>query len=442
MKRFLPPLLVLVVLGVIVWRVAASPQRQVDRAWIESRWDVGPGGEIQPEQVSDAVDAYLEAYGRHPDDRWFAARAYFELGNPSSAARAILDDPALMDDPETARRFATLLLETLAFGTGPEGGGQEGPNVALLMLVEGGHEEATRRLDEAVAVTPMDGLLRLYHSVYRQSPMPIRRRMADGLRAREDADHGVAAAILAMGPDAWPERDADVGRLKDVVGGSSRRERRMMWTIAAVALGSSEDEAALDELRDLFDSLKAAENEEDREDGLMAAIGLLAGGDKSVLEDLAPVVELRGRNLLLPHQYVETLAHRYARGDDVVVKPLETIWSALAAKADVPPLYQLRPRAADLLLLRGELPRASLPVDKLLDELSGRAAHESERGVAAAFRWRRGEPEGKAGCVAMLKDLLGRGLLYQDPALHDPTITSPLLTTARALYLYDGSSDH
>ena len=80
-----------------------------------------------------------------------------------------------------------------------------------------------------------------------------------------------------------------------------------------MALGRSGDPDSLRDLRALVEELARSNRGMDREDAALAAVGLLAAGDASYAEVIAPFVDVRRPHGLVHPWYVSALLHRLGR---------------------------------------------------------------------------------------------------------------------------------
>ncbi len=441
MKRWLPPLLVLLVLGFVVWRVQGDPRRDADRKNLERLAGSAFGNPEGVQQFVASVEDYLGRYGDRAEDRWYAARLLLHSHLAGPAIDTVWRDPGLRRDlPDATRRLGRLLLLDVAFDDPVHMERPQPPisDVVTSVLADGGDPQALERFDTLSGDNPLPRWASLYFTTWFFGSQALQRRMLDELRAKQDLEADLAAARLQMGPDPYPERDADLGRLKEEVESDARQKRRPDWAISCLALGRSEDAGALDALEGVVNELAKSSAPNDRADAAMASIGLVAGGRWAAEARVLPQIPFERPVDMLLLWYLDAVVHRYRRGDSEAFSRIETWWKKGARGGPL----SARPRLAIQLCLVGPAPPQDGPVAKLVEDLAAPDVSAEERVLRDAVGLRWGEAGSADRLVTYLKDTLGSIEPRQDPGFKDPLPYSPLLQAERALYLYGGSSAH
>jgi hypothetical protein len=432
--RILAAIVLTVLAAVVVGHQVTGPGRDRARAEIAGTWDLAAYRPETRVQLLERVERYLERFGDDPEERWFAARAFLKVDAIDRAIDAVWEDEALAAAPGTARRFGRMLLTNLGF-LGDEDLTRQRPAAAQvsLVLAEGGDEGARAFLDEHIANRLQGGLLDVLYGTFLYSTRDTVHRVARALRKRGEHESHVVAAMAAMGPDAYEERDADLAKLEESVESHQlRQSERIVWGTAAVSLGRSEDARGLDVLAMARARLASTGEEIDRLDAGTLAASLLAGGRWEMLDPLSPYLGPEGPLSRVRAWYGEALLARIAAGDSLAPAAFTNLWGALQRYPDPPLLARL----ATGLLLRDIEPPESIPLDRILADLESPAAPATWRAIAAAWRFRSGAPEGRASVLTALRTEAQRGWIDADPALSNPLLISSVLTLCRALYLY------
>lgn len=306
--------------------------------------------------------------------------------------------------------------------------------MASLVLAEGGDEAAATWLDDTIRDRTQGAFLDVIYGTFLYSTRDGTLRVADALRARSEPAPDVLAALAALGPEPYPEQGTDLARLEEVVLSDADREYQpMVWTTACVALGRSEDARAMDVLAGLHRRLARTTEERARSDAAVVAAGLLAGGRWSMLEPLAPYLGPAGPRSNARLAYFDAVRNRLVRGDPEATDAWLDLWQALQDYPDA----RLTERVATGLLLRDAHPPSHLPVESVLAILDRETASPAMRAIAAAWRYRTGEPAGRDALLGVLRRLSEGGWAGDDLMVSDPIWISPVLTSCRALYLYD-----
>lgn len=435
--RILAPLLVLALVGLVALRWMADPRRDRERTWIAGSWDLALQRPDVKERLTGRLEGHLERYGDEAGTRWFAARAWMKIGEVGRAIDAVWTSPDLAAAPGTAHRFGSLLLRVLGFVDDARlRQPRTGAAMATLVLAEGGDEEAAAWLDEFARARIQGGYLSELYGTFLYSTRSETLRVADGLRARGEPIADVIAALLAVGPEPYPERGDDMARLEEIVlRDADRRQQRVVWATACVALGRSEDARALVVLEGLHARLSRSKDPLERDDAAVVAAGLLAGGRWSMRGDLSPYLGSRSLEADVRLWYAEAVQHRLARGDPQARAAWVGIWQSLLTHPD----SRLAERVATAFLLRDAQPPPQIPLDWVLGPLEDEDAPITMHAIAGAWRYRNAEPAGRDTLLRVLRQLEEGGWKGDDLLLRDPLWISPILTVCRALTLYDPS---
>lgn len=435
-KRFLPPLLLVVVVGLVAWRALARPQREAARARIEAGWEATDA--TNRERVVDLASRYLVQFPGE-DDRRFAAHAFLRARRLEKAVQARWPD---VDRPLPAEEVKEFALEALvAFGWDDEA--RTRPSIqntqVAVALVEGGDKRTRAWLERGIARGPIEDVYLIMRRSVRLRSALGRDLFARGCRARAQAEarDGVpdsswllAAAVMALGPEPYPERDADLMLLLEVLNGPSRVQFHQRWTLACRAIGASEDPRALEALRTQIAKLEGRTDPSDQRDLGTLQLALLAGGDWTHSPRVREYFEANEPAMRTARTYApEVLLDRWYRGDARALYVLHQLWRR-EGETDL----GLRETIARGLLLGGPLPTADVSVDELLAGLDSPELPSRLRVLALAFRLRRGDPGAR--------DALVRWLAYDpgvsiSPQQSPERASMPLVTALQALYLYD-----
>jgi hypothetical protein len=439
-KRLLPPLLLLGLLAIVAWRALERPSRDQDRADIEARW-AAVDGELGRPALLRAIDRYLAAYGDAPEERWFVARAYVKAGRVDEAARVVFEDPAHPPAPGAAHRFGHMLLGCLGWDDDEHLELPRAPAaLAALALADGGDGPARAWIERFTTGQPPPAVIPIFYGAFSRAGPDVLAFVGHLLRRREEPLFAVSAAIAFLGREPYAERDADLHQLLAFVDGTTRKERRPLWSAACMALGRSEDPEAVARLQRFLDQLAESDDERDREDAALAASGLVAAGHWEA--------EWWARKFFGPHLvehpnpmmlgwYAEAVLWRYRVADPLAPDRLRRVWDA----APFMRMGEVRARMATTLLLRGPLPRDDLPLQPFLADLQAPEAPLAARVVAMAYRLRRGEADAGKDLVGVLTSMAKAPSTSGDAGLVDANLTSPVLTACRALYLWGGPPD-
>lgn len=437
--RVLAPVIVILVFGIVLFRLAGNPERAWERERIAATWDVAA---VRPEADRKAflerVARFVDAAGGDAESRWFAARAYVKADAVVRAIDSVWGSADPGEVPGTARRFGALLLKNLGFLDDENlRGPLSAAGVVALALVEGGDPRAAVFLDRFVTEDLEGGLLDYLYGAFLFATRETAERVARDLRLRGEQPADVVAALISMGPDPYPERDADLALLAEVVQEEGLRwAEKSVWARACIALGRSEVPEALEVLEGLRERLGSSPEPEDRWDGAVVTAGLVAGGRWDVADTLTPYLDLSGPESRVRVWTSEALLHRLRQGDPQAPERLRTLWESLQTVPDV----ALRAQVATALLLRDEIPPPTFPVEEILADLQAPSAAPVEHAIAAAFRFRRGEPGARSRLVEVARMLARRGWVAADRSMTNPRFVSPLITVCRAFFFYDDSS--
>lgn len=436
-RRLLPPLLLLLVLGWIVARTLARPEREAAQARIQGWW------EQADLESRDKVVELAKAYAAEFDtdaDRRFAAHAFLRARR---ADQAILARWPTLDQPLPAAEVQAFAQEALrALGWDDEACTRPAlQNLqCMLALLEGGHEPTRRWVEGLIAREPKETMFRMMRrSIHMRVPSAKavlaaacrRRAAAEGqqVRATEGADPvwSIAAAQLQLGPQPYPERNDDIELLVSVLEGPFRTQYPPRWTLSARVLGASEDPQALDALRRMAARLEASGT--DRDDVTVLKVATVASGDWTHEELL--------RSLFGPVRTVspqaravgpEVLLDRMARRDPRAAPLLAQLWEGEGMLTP-----QVRELLARALLLGPEPPGPEVPVERLLADLEAPQGPAYLQVLAGAWRVRAGEPGAREALLRWLARSPSGGMGDDEDV---ERASAPLVTALRALYLY------
>ena len=426
MKRYLPPLLLLAVFGTLVVRCAMDPYREQAQKQITGHL---LGGERA--RATRELERYVERY-TGIEDRWFASRVWFRLQRPDRGISTIWDDPALRAQEGTARRFALSALSALGWEDEARVDPTRMEPFALIILVEGHDAWAEERLREHAQTLELMGSTTYFFPAYRRATRHPMDLITSVYRARGDEKFEVAAALGALGPEDYPEKQADLENLKRVIADPSwRRQFRDVWAVACVALGRSGDKDARAALDRVAAGLEGSAALRDQEDLLLVRNGQLAAGDWSIEPDQAAEMLQDAPPQMALVWYLEALIHRYRLGDMRTELRLRKVWEGPGKR--VPPL---RDRIARAFLLQDDLPSDAAQetwVGRMLGDLERPDASLMAHVLAAAWRLRKGVKDAKADLIEALQ-IAGRA--FQDRPEDAVSLARPFLEALRALYLY------
>lgn len=434
MKRLLPPLVVVLILGVVAWRVSQDPRRERERGWIQAQWHTAEGDPHRTQQIAADIERYLERYGHVEADRWFAARAFMELGVPAAGFEAIWGAPDLRAQPDTARRLADLFLRTVGFHDPHDMMmPRAGANLVTMALADGGNARAAERITEVARNEPWQGFLDLYYGVATLGLQPSTRALLDGLRGRSEEELTLATAIIALGPDAYTDREDDLKLLGEVVPSDWRNKHPLAWGLSAFALGRSGDEASIELVGEVVKRLRASEDPKSRVDGQLAATGLIAAGRWSA-EDVLESALAESRPDAIKDWYLQALIHRVREGDAKGLERLRSWWDETKDK----PKLLVQPRVILELFLREDLPAEDAPTEIFLARArEDGQTDEVARMLTDAVDLRRGKPGAQDRLIGFLQRHTAEMDVRRDQGFSRPMSFSPSFHAARALFLYD-----
>lgn len=434
--RFLPPLVVALLLGFVVWRVARDDPRVAEREALEVHWTGTPGDPEAGRRALEAHRAYVERFGHRAEDRWFAARSLLRSGVRAEALQIVWDDPALRRETGTGRRLAGLLLRTMGWADDEALTKPRDPHDTLLpILVDGGAEDARALLMERFETQPWPTLPSLFLAIQMFGGEGSREAAIEALRARGDAEGDLGAAILATRPEPYAERERDGEVLRDFVSRPIEEERRLLWSMACRALGRLEDPEALATLEAVRARILEGDPEPiDQMDAAMASIGMVTGGRWDAKEAAGPHVDPAEAAPEFADAWLQAVLHRWRRGDAQALEEIRTWWQAPGR----PGRYAARPRLLYGLFLRdGEIPPADGPVAFVEEDLARTASNDFDQMLLAAIQLRRGDRAGRDGVMRELVAFLHGLPPGADAGLALPIEFHPVPQGARALYLYD-----
>ncbi|MDJ0523414.1 MAG: hypothetical protein QNJ90_15200 [Planctomycetota bacterium] len=424
--RFLPPLLVLLVLGTVAVRCAQNPHREEARVRITG---LIQGANL--ERAREVLEDYTQRYTTI-EDRWFASGMWFRLRDPVRALDTIWNDPAIAGAEGTARRFA----ETGLLAIGWETEDRRDPTMmepwVLIALAEGGHDWAQERLAQYGRELQLEAAILYFFPAYRQASRAPLETLVTAFRERGEEIFDVAAALGALRAEDYPEKARDIASLRKVlVSEDWRRTYRDVWMVAAIALGRSGDPGALEALQGAAARLEGSVDERDRGDLARVRLGLLTAGRFEVDPPLAKEVFGRRPDLQVTSWYMEALIHRYRSGDKRSELRLRQIWEGPGAR-----VRPLRSRIARAFLLQDT--RLS---DEAVQTFVGRMVRELEAPdgplighvLGRAWRLRAGEDGARDGLLEVLRRAAEAFTSGEAEAIE---LAEPFVEALRALYLY------
>lgn len=426
MTRFLPPLLLALALAVVAVRCLGEPYRAEAQARISG---VVQGGDT--EEADRLLTSYLDRYDGD-EDVWFAARMWFRMHRAAEAIDAVWNNPRLAAQPGTPRRFA----EAALFAMGWADEARDEPTAiephALVVLVEGGNPWAEERLGRHARTMELrDSTAYFFPAVRGADRRPID-VIIEGYRTRDDKRFHVASAFASLGPEPYPDRDADRDRLIGVLEDETwRRQYADVWAVSAFALGRLGDEASMAALQRVGATLEGSVNDRDQQDLLLTYVGLIAGGDFGKNEQVADHVLGAAPNVKVLIWWQEALIDRYGRGDARTELWLRRLWEGPAARFN-----DLRTRQARGFLLTEKAPddeARRVWVERMLADLEAPGAPLVWRVMAQASRLRHGDPAARGALIDLLREAAA-----PSPAGKSlpPEVTPPVIEALRALYLY------
>jgi hypothetical protein len=425
-RKYLPPLIVLLAFGLVAVRCALEPSRPVGREHI-----AGLVQGRQFEQAERRLARYLERFD-DLEDHWFAARMYLRMERPADGIEAIWNHPAIAREEGTARRFAEIALFAVGWKTADRSEPTLNEPRALTVLVEGGNAWADGRLGLHAREADLSATTMYFYPAYRlatRRPMTI---LTPALRQRQEEYFRVAAALGALHAEDYPEKERDIDLLKRVVLSAEWRQQHLqVWAVACLALGRSGDAEAVDALLQAEAQLEGSSRARDRDDLLLLRNGLVAAGVWRVDEELA-------ENALAPEPkqfpavwYLEALIHRHRQGDMRSELRLTQIWEGPGTR-----FSDLRHRIARAFLLQDEPPSAEAVekwVDRMLRDLEAGRGGLMSRVLAQAYRLRKGEAGAQDRILALLREAAET---LQDDSRDPYDRAIPYVEALRALYLY------
>ncbi len=298
------PAVLLVVVGLVValtLHLAGKPRRAHEEAGIETAFHRAA---VRPEERPPLV-ARVQAYVREyegPEARWFAATTLLRMGEAEQAIDLLFDDPAIAADPASARRFGEILLRVLGF---EDIEGLDRPTLgaaqALLALADGSVPQAWERVDQTARETADQAVLTFFDSLFASTTRATNELVAAGLRARGLEHTAVVAALATLDERPYPGKDADLDRLIEIVEGTMRVRVPLVWALACIALGRSEDPRALAALERAMARLRQDPRKTKGAEVAILAAGLVAAGRWDAVRAIEPFLEGERANSPVRH---------------------------------------------------------------------------------------------------------------------------------------------
>ncbi len=434
-KRYLPPLLLLLLLAGVGLRVAMRPGCEEDRERIRDLL-------LDPTQHNQAlleIEAHLEGCSG-VTDHWFAAEAYLRAGRYADALARVVQDPRLAGQPEGDKRFARIGLEVLGWKDvereQPRGFAEV---EALSTLVEGGVPWAEARLLEYARTRPLVDVTQFFFYASRYTsrrPLDVLMRGFRTHVTRAEGDSRaieLAAAFTQMGPEPYPERQADLALLFDAFA-RLRRSNKDAWVASALALGKSGEPRAVEALRATVKKLDGTTAPSQQRDLVLARCGLLAAGDWTQHAALKPVIEDQTPHPFLTAWYLEALLHRYLVRDPQARVPLGDVWLFLGQRDK-----RARFRMAVALLLQEApppvaTPKERAPIEKMVKDLLASQNSPRSRVAGLSYLMRIGDPGAREKLLGMLSIIADAW--EADPKAMASELRSAFILALRALLLY------
>ncbi len=427
MQRYLPPLLLVLVLAGIAVRCGLEPSRAEAQEQIAG---LVQGG-IR-EQATSRLEDYLERFDNE-EDAWFAAWVWFRLAQPARALKAIWDHPTIPTQADTASRFATTALHAIGWEDEARVDATGLEPFVLITLSEGENEWAHERLRAHARNLELMGATAYFFPAYRRATGKPLRLIVEEFRKRKEETYQVAAAMGSLGRGEYPEAAADEALLIKVVGDESwRRSFRDVWSVSALSLGRRGSPEAIAALEAAAKELKGSVNALDQQDEQLLNVGLLAAGRFDVHDQIGPYVFGEQSIMIVTVWYLEALIHRYLQGDMRTEIWLRRMWEGPGKR-----MGGLRNRMGRAFLLQDTVPSDEAMktwVGHMLKGLEDPSAPAMSHVIARSFRLRTGLPGARDQLLELLRSLAehvppGGGT--------NPKLSGPFIEGLRALYLYE-----
>lgn len=434
MSPHLPPALLLAaLLAGVAWRTAARPSEPLSedriRGHVESE---------DPDRLLPALDRYLARFDA-PHNRWFAAGVLLRLKEYARALEAVFGVEALAADPDTPQRFAREAL--YAIGWEDERRAVPTPFMprCLVILAEGGDPWAVRALERVAGESELHAATLVYFPAFREAGRAPMRVIERAFRARGQEAFLVAAALGALDHHEYPEREADIDRLIEVLGLERWRvHNRDVWGVAAFALGRSTAPRAIEALLEARRRVPDPASEDGALEHAILTNGLLAAGRMDEREVVERLVFRERPAPLLTSWYVDALLACFIRdGDEAARRSLRRVWEEQG-----PLMVEQRWRIARGLLLQEHRPDPAAPwLPVMLADLEAPGAPLLSQALGAAWRLRKGEPGARERLVALLHEA-ARGAQGEAAGVDERLAGArPFLEALRALWLYGAPGD-
>jgi hypothetical protein len=427
MQRYLPPLLVVLVLAGIAVRCGLEPSR------VEAQEQIA--GLVQGgirEEATIRLESYLERFDTE-DDAWFAAWVWFRVGQPARALKQVWDHPTLPSRPDTARRFATTSIRAICWEDEARLNATGMEPFVLITLNERENAWARQRLREHARELELMGATAYFFPAYRRATSGPMRLIVEEFRKRDEEAFEVAAAIGSLGRGQYPAAADDEALLIKVVGDESwRRSYRDVWCVSALTLGRRGTPPCIAALEAAAKELNGSVNKLDQQDEQLLNIGLLAAGRFDLHDQIVPHVYSERPVMIVTLWYLEALIHRYLQGDMRSEVWLRRMWEGPGKR-----FGGLRNRMGRAFLLQDTLPSDEALktwVGHMLKGLEDPKAPAMSHVVAGSFRLRSKLPGARDQLLELLGTLAQR---VQPQQGTNAKLTRPFIEGLRALYLYD-----
>lgn len=429
-RHLFPALLVLALICAVALRTAQRPSEPLSEERIRGHVESEDAQRLLP-----ALDRYLDEF-QAPRNRWFAAGVLMRLQQHLRAVEIVFDDPDLATDPETPRRFAHEALYALGWEDEERTVPTSYMPQCLVTLVEGRDAWAEESLAALASSAELHAATGVYFPAFRQSgtrPMEV---IGRAFRARGEEPFLVAAAMGTLAEQPYPERDADIRLLIQVLTEERWRvHNRDVWGVAAFVLGRSTEAEAIAALRQARSRVKDPTSEAGELEVAILTNGLLAAGFFDEREIVERLVYRDPPAPLLSQWYVDALLASFQRtADETARRSLRRVWEERGYY-----LSHQRWRTARGLLLQDSLPDPKAPwLTVMLQDLEAPGAPLVSHALAAGYRLRVGQPGSRERLVEILR--ASAGTLESDEPDTDARLAGaqPYMEALRALWLYGG----
>ncbi len=396
-----PPLVVVAAIGAVLSRAwSSASDRSVREDAIHARW----AARSDFDALARDLDGFLADYGADPEARWLVAEAHARIGRPEKAFEAVFGDPRTRGDRRTPRRFATLLLSTLATMPGTSDMAPLAVR-ALLARIDAGDDAARADLFARVRAMKGFGELVPWFKAAHRAPTASRQALADALGSREDVNE---YRIAAGGLECGPKQKRLLPLLLEVVQSEEWRTHRFpSWRHVCRAVGSTRDplgEAALRQVRESVTG-EGGEAALQRE---ALDVGLALTEDAPARDRVEALLALPDLGVATAELYAVGLATRWVQGDASAGPRLRDLWRSVPW-----PLSKLM--LGYSVLLADVAPPPEVPVDEWVAALAN-GSDAAHRVLAVVWRYRRRAPGALEASISELDRAIHAAHLYEGEA--------------------------